>query len=244
METTHYEQLLATYSDRRNLIDLLRQFRPYLELLPSLRRPNESVIPLTLPLVRIKEAVPISPRESGRFLSGDLVHLPCDIGVIMCDPEWKIKTGADIFIFIHRPQEAFSDLLRRWRQTQGWIDGSYDWLMPARYQHIFSEAALQTYPLFVLTDETPSYVRAGLKGVGLPFIDLSQGVAGDLPAPPSHQPIRANAAMPDSHTSDVEPLEAQNFDGLLDGDRPSSSAQFTEAVGEAPEPAPEAPEEG
>ncbi|MEO0407113.1 MAG: hypothetical protein AAF289_07165 [Cyanobacteria bacterium P01_A01_bin.135] len=173
MAVSPYEHLLAAYSDHRNLITLLKQFRPYLELLPSLRRPSESVISLPLPLIRVRETAPICQNQAGRFLAGDLVHLPCDVGVVMCDPEWKIKTGADIFIFIHRPQEGFAALLRRWRQTQVWIDGGYDWVMPVRYQHIFSESALKTYPLFVLTADTPEYIGLGLSGMGLPYIEAS-----------------------------------------------------------------------
>ncbi|MGB3615019.1 MAG: hypothetical protein WBA10_14595 [Elainellaceae cyanobacterium] len=173
MTSNQYEQLLTAYSDRQKLIDLLRQFRPYLELLPSLRRPQESVISIPLPLIRLREAVPVSSQAAGRFVAGDLVHLPCDIGVVMCDPEWKIKTGVDIFVFINRPKEDFSGLLNRWRQTQVWTDRGYDWLMPTRYQHIFGEGASHIYPLFVLTDDAPDHILQGLRGAALPLIDLS-----------------------------------------------------------------------
>ncbi|MBO1068768.1 MAG: hypothetical protein HEQ13_05030 [Dolichospermum sp. DEX189] len=48
-------------------------------------------------------------------------YLPCDIAIIMCDPEWKIKTSVEILVFIHRPHEDFSDLLGRWRQSQVYL---------------------------------------------------------------------------------------------------------------------------
>lgn len=180
MSSASYEHLLALYSDRQALIALLREFRPYLELLPSLRRPNESVISIPLPLVRLRETVLVSSQNAGRFSAGDLVHLPCDIGVIMCDPEWQIKTGSEIFIFIHRPQEEFSALLRRWRQAQIWTDRGYDWAMPTRYQHIFSEGTRLAYPLFVLTEETPEQVRKGLVGADLPFVEDSARALGSI----------------------------------------------------------------
>ena len=88
----------------------------------------------------------------------------------MCDPEWKIKTGVEIFVFIHRPQEDFSDLLGRWRQTQVLLDKEYEWLMPPRYKHILSEGANTIYPLFVIFAETPERIIRGLQGAFLPFV--------------------------------------------------------------------------
>ncbi|MEO1634391.1 MAG: hypothetical protein AAFS04_04815, partial [Cyanobacteria bacterium J06631_9] len=37
--------------------------------------------------------------------------LPCDVAVMICDPEWKIKTGIEIVLIIQRPGEDLSDLL-------------------------------------------------------------------------------------------------------------------------------------
>lgn len=165
-----YETLLANYSDRRGMIELLKRFRPYLEMLPSMRRPDESLITIPLPLVRVREAAPPLSLHGPRLSAGDVVQIPCDIVVLMCDPEWKIKTGVEIFVFIHHPHEDFSDLLRRWRQTQIWIDKDYEWLMPPRYKHIFSEGTDETFALFVLLDDTPDRIRRGLKGASLPFI--------------------------------------------------------------------------
>jgi hypothetical protein len=88
----------------------------------------------------------------------------------MCDPEWKIKMGVEIFVFIHRPHEDFSDLLSRWRQTQVLLDKDYEWLMPPRYQHILSEGVDRIYPLFVVFPETPERIQRGLLGACLPFI--------------------------------------------------------------------------
>jgi hypothetical protein len=165
-----YEKLLADYSDRTGMIQLLKKFRPYLEMLPSMRRPAESLITIPLPLVRLREAAKIPGSYAPSLSAGDVVRLPSDIGVIMCDPEWKIKTGVEIFVFIHHPQEDFSDLLGRWRQTQIWLDKEYEWLMPHRYKHIFSEGAEETFALFILLQDTPERIKRGLQGASLPFI--------------------------------------------------------------------------
>ncbi|MGC1396719.1 MAG: hypothetical protein WA828_20860, partial [Coleofasciculaceae cyanobacterium] len=96
--------------------------------------------------------------------------LPCDVALLMCDPEWKIKTGVEIFIFIHRPHEDFSDLLSRWRQTQVLLDKDYEWLMPHRYKHILSDGANRIYPLFVVFPETPERIQRGLLSASLPSV--------------------------------------------------------------------------
>ncbi len=165
-----YENLLAEYSDRTGMIRLLKQFRPYLEMLPSMRRPDESLITIPLPLVRLREASQATSAYTSKLSAGDVIRLPCDVGVVMCDPEWKIKTGVEIFVFIHHPHEDFSDLLGRWRQTQIWLDKEYEWLMPHRYNHIFSEGAEETFALFVLLKDTPERIKKGLQGASLPFI--------------------------------------------------------------------------
>jgi hypothetical protein len=161
-----YEELLAEYSDRLGAIALLKEFRPYLEMIPSLRRPEESVITLPLPLVRIRGAKSVSGIEE----TSEVLRLPCELAILMCDPEWKIKTGGDILVFIHRPQEDFSELLGRWRQTQIYQNKGYEWLRPNQYQHILSEAAEETYPLFVVFPETSERIKRGLRGASLPFV--------------------------------------------------------------------------
>lgn len=163
----HYEEILAECSDYRGAIALLKQFRPYLEMIPSMRRPQESVIPIPLPLIRLRNAVSAG---TANVVPGEVIRLPSDLAVLMCDPEWKIKTGVEIFIFIHRPQEDFSDLLGRWRQTQIWLNQGYEWLMPKPHQHVLSEEAEATHPLFVIFPETPERVRRGLRGACLPFV--------------------------------------------------------------------------
>ena len=160
-----YEELLAEYSDYLGAIALLKEFRPYLEMIPSMRRPEESVITVPLPLVRIRGAKSAATAEPSEVL-----RLPCDVAILMCDPEWKIKTGGDILVFIHRPSEDFSDFLGRWRQTQICLNKGYEWLMPDQYQHILSEAAEETYPLFVIFPETPERIKRGLRGASLPFV--------------------------------------------------------------------------
>lgn len=170
---SHYEESLADYSDHLGAIALLKRFRPYLEMIPSMRRPNESVITIPLPIVRIRDAAPAISATEVSIAAGQTVRLPCDVGILMCDPEWKIKTGVEIFVFIHRPQEDFSELLGRWRQTQLWLDKGYEWMMPPRHRHILSEGADETHPLFVTFPETPDRIRRGLRGASLPYVTES-----------------------------------------------------------------------
>ncbi|AFY41866.1 hypothetical protein [Nostoc sp. PCC 7107] len=161
VQQSHYEASLAEYSNHQAAIALLKQHRPYLEMIPSLRRPDESVITIPLPIVRLRKTVSEVPQA---------ICLPCDVAILMCDPEWKIKTGAEILIFIHRPHEDFSDLLGRWRQTQVWLDQDYEWLMPPRHNHVLSEGANTIYPLFVVFSETSERIQRGLIGAELPFV--------------------------------------------------------------------------
>lgn len=164
-----YEASLAEYSNALAAIALLRQHRPYLEMLPSLRRPDESIIPIPLPIVRLRYSD--WGKERGNIATTAAATLiPCDLAILMCDPDWKIKTGVEVLLFIHRPQEDFSGLLGRWRQTQVLLDQDYEWLMPQRHQHIFSEGADRIYPLFVIFAETPERIKRGLQGACLPYI--------------------------------------------------------------------------
>ncbi len=182
---SQYEELLASYSNQAGIIGLLKQFRPYLEMIPSMRRPDESVITIPLPLVRLRSAAPSLGPGSPSIGTGDVVRLPSDVAVLMCDPEWKIKAGGEIFIFIHRPQEDFSTLLGRWRQTQIWLDKGYEWLMPPKYQHIFSEGTDKVFALFVIFPETPDRIRRGLAGASLPFVVQTVLVEEDESSSPS-----------------------------------------------------------
>jgi hypothetical protein len=164
-----YEALLAQYSDHHAVIDLLKQFRPYLERVPSMRRPGESVISIPLPLVsrrleRGPGGLSLGPAYS------EVVPLPCDLGILMCDPEWKIKTGVEICVYICRPNEDFSELLGRWRETQRLLSDSYEWIMPRRYRHIMSDGAEEILPLFIGGTGTPERVIRGLKAAVLPFV--------------------------------------------------------------------------
>jgi hypothetical protein len=131
-----------------------------------MRRADESVITIPMPVVRIR---PTDDKGSNQTPSG-LTCLPCEVGILMCDPEWKIKTGTEILVFIHRPHEDFSDLLGRWRHTQVWLDRGYEWLMPRRYKHIFGDGSEEIFPLFVVFAETPERIKRGLEGAYLPFV--------------------------------------------------------------------------
>lgn len=168
---SHYEEALADYSNLPAVIALLKQHRPYLEMLPSLRRANESLAILPLPTVRIKLPLSQSVSHMGHGTAPmELQQLPCDLAILMCDPDWKVKTGIEIFVYIHHPQEDFSELLGRWRQTQVWLDRGYQWSLPPHYQHILGEEANDLYPLFILFPETPDRIKRGLQGARLPYI--------------------------------------------------------------------------
>ena len=165
-----YETLLAEYSSRSGAIALLQQYRPYLETLPSIRRPEQSLITIPLPVVRIRRP-DLPPENPLKYTTKAIATpLPCDLGILMCDPEWKIKLGVEILVFIHRPEEDFSDLIDRWRQTQVYLDQDYEWLMPPKDQHMFSEAAEKVHPLFVVFESTSRRIKQGLTGAGFPFI--------------------------------------------------------------------------
>jgi hypothetical protein len=160
VQKSDYEACLANYSHHEGAIAILKQYRPYLEMIPSLRRPDESLITIPLPIIRIRKA----------NSSAEAISLFCDVVILMCDPEWKIKTGAEILIFIHRPYEDFSDLLGRWRHTQILLDKDYEWLMPLRHNHILSEGTNTIYPLFIVFPETSDRIKHGLLGTELPFV--------------------------------------------------------------------------
>jgi hypothetical protein len=170
VQKSDYEASLAQYCNHLSAIALLKEYRPYLEMIPSLRRPTESVITIPLPIVHLRQTSPIPNSHGVTTTTQEATALPCDVAILMCDPEWKIKTGAEIFLFIHRPHEDFSDLLGRWRQTQVWLHKDYEWLMPPRYKHILSEGTTKIYPLFVVFAETPDRIKRGLYGANLPFV--------------------------------------------------------------------------
>lgn len=170
VQQSHYETLLAEYSYATTMINLLQQHRLYLEMIPSMRRPEESIITIPLPIVRLRNGVSYAGHDNITITPNQSVCLPCDVAVLMCDPEWKVKVGSEIFIFIHRPQEDLSDLLRRWRLTQVYLDTGYEWVMPYHYSYMYSQEAENIYPLFVLFAETPERIKRGLQGANLPFV--------------------------------------------------------------------------
>lgn len=182
IKKSDYETLLAEYSTRTGAIALLKQYRPYLEALPSIRRPEQSLITIPLPVVRIRkpESLANNPLQSQtpRFATS----LPCDLAILMCDPEWKIKMGMEIIVFIHRPEEDFSDLIDRWRKTQVYLDRDYEWLMPPNEQHMISEAAEEINPLFVVFEGTSDRIKQGLFGAGFPYLVQSLKPAVELEA--------------------------------------------------------------
>ncbi len=88
----------------------------------------------------------------------------------MCDPDWKVKTGQEIFVFIHRPNEDFSALLKRWRQVEVTLGEEYYWLLPWKHRSIISDRGEYHYPLFVTLDYSPARIAKGLAGASLPHV--------------------------------------------------------------------------
>ncbi|MGI0492848.1 hypothetical protein ACN4EG_13785 [Alkalinema pantanalense CENA528] len=199
IQQADYEELLATYSQNCEAIALLRRYRPYLELIPSMRRPEDSLITIPLPIAKLRYTQP-SPSGHGNITRAEAVPVPCEIAILMCDPEWKVKTGREIFVFIHRPEEDFSELLGRWRQTQVLLSKDYEWLMPLKYQHILNDGAEKIYPLFVLFEQSPERLRRGLKGANLPCVIAS----------------RTDQEETDTETSSQETLETPPYNRLED----------------------------
>jgi hypothetical protein len=132
----------------------------------------------------------------------ELITIPCDLALLMCDPEWQIKTDVEIFIFIHRPTEGLSDLLRRWRETQVLLSRGYSWEMPLQHQHIFSEGADKPYPLFILSSETPELIQRGLKGARLPHIIVMSPNESEHPTEATA--IQAEESLPQQPDLSVE----------------------------------------
>ncbi|NER78324.1 MAG: hypothetical protein F6K42_01860 [Leptolyngbya sp. SIO1D8] len=217
VKQVQYETLLATCSEYRGALTLLKQYRPYMEAVPSMRRPKDSIITIPLPAIRVRS--PIQPKgHAGIHLSaGEAVLLPCDVALLMCDPEWKIKTGVELFIFIHRPNEDFSDLLMRWRQTQILLDRGYEWLLPARYKHLLGDQTETIRPLFVTFPQSPERILKGLKGAGLPTIVHTDESEEDLTT-------TAPATVPEGELS-VEAADAFDLADLEDLGKPENQPE-------------------
>jgi hypothetical protein len=196
VQTLHYESLLAHCSHYAGALALLKQYRPYLETLPSMRRPQDSIVTIPLPNVRVRRPEGLTPGLSAG--SRQVMPLPCDVVLLMCDPEWKIKTGVEIFLFIHRPDEEFSEILMRWRQTQALLGEGYEWLMPRKYEHLLNQGADQPYPLFALFPQTPERIGRGLRGAGLPVIvhsPLPDPAQADVSPPPMGDTLPPEAEL-------------------------------------------------
>lgn len=174
-----YEYTLVRYTDPLHATELLRQYRPYLEMIPSMRRPQESLIPIPLPIAHIQVPAATTTNQRPQVKS---VMVPCDLVFVMCDPEWKVKTDIELLVFIHRPGESFTELLTRWRQSQVLLSRSYSWDMPLQHRDVFSEGANRQLPLFVLFQETLAVIKRGLKAARLPFV-IDTTILKDQPSP-------------------------------------------------------------
>ncbi len=169
-----YEELLADCCHYDGILTLLMQHRPYFEALPSVRRPQESMVAIPLPNVRSRETYRESDSDRALVNTAYRIRpLPCDVALLMCDPEWKIKTGIEIVLFIQRPGEDFSDLLSCWRQTQKVLGQGVEWLMPRKHKHLLAEGTATPHPLFVVftcdgDDARAERIIRGLTGASLP----------------------------------------------------------------------------
>jgi len=184
VQPLHYEEVLARLSHYQEALALLKQYRPYLELLPSVRRPEESLITVPLPMIEVRWGHN-SPGETAPHAAYELVSLPCDLAYLMCDLEWMVRIGEEIFVFIQRPQEDFSQLLGRWRQTQVLLNSGYRWQLPSHLKHLSGEGAERAYPLFVLFAQTPDHIKNGLQSAYLPFVILEPNLNPDTAASPT-----------------------------------------------------------
>ncbi|MGB3573643.1 MAG: hypothetical protein WBG63_11350 [Phormidesmis sp.] len=170
-ERLAYEALLSNCCHYDGVLTLLNQHRPYFESLPSIRRLQESMVMIPLPNVRSRERTEID----GKIDICDRIRpLTCDIALMVCDPEWQIKTGIEIVLFIQRPGEDFSGLLSRWRQTQIELGQGVEWLMPRKYKHLLAEGTAEPHPLFVVfvsdePDGRSARIIHGLRGAQLPL---------------------------------------------------------------------------
>ncbi len=185
VQPLQYETLLSTCSEYRGALALLREYRPYLEVIPSMRRPQESIITVPLPNVRLRQRVSLSLKGESPLGAGMGVTLPCEVALLMCDPEWKIKTGIEVLIFIHRPGEDFSALLMRWRQTQILMESGCEWMLPPCHEHLLSDGADVVRPLFVTFPDSPPRILRGLQGAGLAVVTAPPELTQlPLPEPP------------------------------------------------------------
>ena len=179
-----YEEMLATCCHYDGILSILTQHRPYFEALPSVRRPQESMVTIPLPNVRSRETSETAGIIDARYR---IRQLPCDIALMMCDPEWKIKTGIEIVLFIQRQGEDLSNLLGRWRQTQIALGEGVEWMMPRKHRHLLAEGTETPHPLFVVFVEIEddlsareSRIISGLAGASLPVaIQTLESAAGD-----------------------------------------------------------------
>ncbi|MGB3765691.1 MAG: hypothetical protein WA947_03960 [Phormidesmis sp.] len=167
-----YEEMLADCCHYDGILSILTQHRPYFEALPSVRRPQESMVAIPLPNVRSRETSETAGIIDSRY---SIRPLPCDIALMMCDPEWKIKTGIEIALFIQRPSEDLSNLLGRWRQTQVELGQGVEWVMPRKHRHLLAEGTETPHPLFIIFVESEKELSAresriirGLGGASLP----------------------------------------------------------------------------
>ncbi len=180
IQQVDYETVLAEYCNRELIVSLLKQHREYMEMIPSMRRPMDSVIAIPLPLAKVNDLRSISGDSLSQICSDEITPIPCDIAILMCDPQWKIKMGVEILVFIHRLGEDFSDLLRRWRQSQIYLSKEYEWVMPTSENHMFSDVAEQILPLFIIFPETPERRKKGLEGSSLPYIEyISESISDE-----------------------------------------------------------------
>jgi hypothetical protein len=99
-----------------------------------------------------------------------------------CPVTWLIYsvTQSEIIVLIQRPDEHFSELLGRWRQTQVLLDCDYEWNRPHFYRQIMTEGGDRLYPLFVLYPDSDERIVRGLTGAHLPFVIANLSVVNGV----------------------------------------------------------------
>jgi len=86
----------------------------------------------------------------------------------MCDPEWKIKTGVEIFCLHSSSPRRLFGLLGRWHKPS-FARQRLRVANAPRYKHILSEGLTPSI-LCSLSLKRPEQIKQGLHGAYLPFV--------------------------------------------------------------------------
>ncbi|WLT39012.1 hypothetical protein NON20_04765 [Synechocystis sp. B12] len=141
-----------------------------------MRRPEQSIITIPLPIVRLRH-LPLNDADQGGRQTTPLAKvIPCDLAILMCDPEWQVKLGSEILVFIHRPEENFSDLLSRWRRSQIYLDQDYEWLMPPRKNICLVKRRRKSVPYSLFLSKLPTISKRVWPEPGCPLCSTVKAI--------------------------------------------------------------------